>query len=186
MCLPHGPTGSHLSVGTKSSNGCTVLRTAALLRIVLSRLLLRLCPVVTRTDTWGPSQLAPSRASVHHKGPEGTQGAKSAGTTVLTKFALAFSVALLAAPIVAHWYVLTLAAMQAAGTATMAASSKSSASPSSPEQKDANGGPLSIVFSASWVKLQAPIGEGAFSRVHEGGHSWHAGAGPSAQRRACQ
>lgn len=32
--------------------------------------------------------------------------------------------------------------------------------------KDA--GSLSIVFSASWVRLSAPIGEGAFSRVFEG------------------
>jgi hypothetical protein len=39
-----------------------------------------------------------------------------------------------------------------------------SASPSF-NQKDSS---ISIVFSASWVHITTPIGEGAFSRVYEG------------------
>jgi len=35
-------------------------------------------------------------------------------------------------------------------------------------EKDGSGGSFSIVFSAKWVRVTTPIGEGAFSRVYEG------------------
>ncbi len=44
--------------------------------------------------------------------------------------------------------------------------SKQQPSQHRPVQREASS--LSIVFSASWIRLTAPIGEGAFSRVYEG------------------